>query len=227
MPPRFARSDGRPAHGLLSLAAFVLCFAAPAASPADELPSVSMQIPWEVSERTDEYVIYKRRQASGFDAYRLEAEIDATPAAVAEAARRNIVDPELVHPNMTKQVLRTEGNVAWVYSYIDLPMVSDRDVITRAERSYDPEAGVYRLDWHTSDEGPSPRRGVVRLQHSSGSWSFSPLGDGRTRAVYENFTEIGGRIPAWIVNPMMTSTVTQSFTDLRDTVADQRHNAAV
>jgi hypothetical protein len=230
MNPRPPRSQ-RGARVLVAFAVTMFCLAGAGPLAADELPAVSMQIPWEVAERRDDshggYVIYKRRQASGFDAYRLEAEIAAPPSVVAEAARRNIVDPNLVHDKMQKNVLRTEGNVAWVYSYIDLPMmVSDRDVITRSERSYDEKSGIYRLDWSTSTEGPAPKRGVVRLQHSSGSWVFSPLGNGRTRAVYENFTDIGGRIPAWVVNPMMNSTVTQSIVDLRQTVDAQLRTAA-
>ena len=208
----------------VAAAAIWLCLAlAPLAAANDELPDVSARIPWKLADHDDHpkdgFRLYKRRDPSGFQAYRLEAKIGAPPALVAEAARHNILDPELVHDGMDKQILRTEGDVAWVYSYIHLPMmVSDRDVITRSEASYDPTTGVYRFDWRTSDEGPAPRRGVVRLKESTGSWVFSPAEEGHTHAVYENYTDIGGRIPAWIVNPTMNSTVMSSITDLRGTV---------
>ncbi len=198
---------------------------------ADELPSVSSPNPWTIAEESDDpanlYVMYTRSlPGSNFRAYRLEAVIDAPPAEVAAAARRNIADTTLTLDNTNKVILSNEGDVAYVYSYIDLPMVSDRDVITRSERFHDVETGEYRVEWTTSEEGPAPKPGVVRLTKSRGSWRFMPLPNDKTRAIYENHTEIGGMIPAWIVNPMMSSQVTSGITDLRRTVAKNRERAA-
>ena len=119
-------------------------------------------------------------------------------------------------------VLRDDGDVIVVYSYIHMPVVADRDVITRAELSRDPATGIHRMRWRVSDEGPPPRPGVVRLTDSSGAWEFSPVADGRTQVVYENHTDIGGSIPAWIVEPMMDDTVVQNFVRLRERVERER-----
>ena len=80
---------------------------------------------------------------------------------------------------------------------------------------HDPETNVYRVTWHVTEEGPPPKDGVVRLEKSDGSWVFAPLGDDRTHAVYEIHTEIGGFIPAWLVNPAMTDAVVFSISSLR------------
>ena len=102
-----------------------------------------------------------------------------------------------------------------LYSYIEVPLVADRDVTTRAEESVDPETGSRRFDWRATDEGPPPKRGVVRLQKASGSWEFTPLPDGRTRAVCESHTEIGGSIPSWLVDRVSRNTVVEGLVLLR------------
>jgi len=199
----------------------VLLWAGGAEAAAAEAPSaVSAQPDWQIHDRNDEpdsgYVVYRRKPAgSDYYAYRLEAVIDAPPAVVAAAGRANIADPSAAQENMTKTLLSDDGDVVVVYTYIDLPMISDRDVTTRAERSFDPQTGSYRVEWAATDEGPPPKKGVVRLHQSTGFWLFAPLEGGRTRATYESHTEIAGSIPVWLVNSMMTDTVVDGIVRLR------------
>jgi len=193
-------------------------FAEPAA--ADDTPPVSARPEWKIYDQNLDpganYVVYKRKPTgSDYYAYRLEAVIDAPPAVVAAAGRANIADPTAAQENMKKTLLHDDGEVLLVYTYIDLPMVSDRDVTTRAQRSFDPQTGTYRVEWRATDEGPPPKKGVVRLQESSGFWTFAPLEGGRTRATYESHTEIAGSIPVWIVNSLMTDTVVDGIVRLR------------
>jgi len=190
------------------------------ATRADELPDVSAHSPWMLHERNEDaqagYVTYRRELPdSEYSVWRLEAVIDATPDAVALAAQRNVGDPDAGPSYMRKRILRDDGEITIVYTYIDMPLVSDRDVTTRAVRSFDAQTGSHRVEWQTSDEGPEPQAGVVRLEKSSGSWVFSPLPDGRTSAVYESHTEIGGAIPAWLVDSLMKDTVVDAIVTLR------------
>ena len=179
------------------------------------------QVPWTIESRNDDpvtgYVFYKRiPSGSKFAAYRLEAEIDAPPEAVARAARARLLDPDEHQARMRKEILSDDGDVAIVYSYIDMPpFITDRDIVTRAERLFDAETRSYRLEWHTTDEGPPPRDGVIRVQKSDGSWVFEPLQGGRTRVIYESHTEIAGALPGWLVNSLMNDTVIGDFQGLR------------
>jgi len=215
---------GRSAAAALALA----CAAAPLPVGADELPEVGARPPqWSLHDRRDDpagaYAVYwQELPGSEIPAYRLEAILDAAPEVVAAAAARTAADPEARDSNMDKTVLRDDGDTIVVYSYIHLPLVADRDVITRAELSRDPATGIHRMSWRVSDEGPPPRPGVVRLTQSSGAWEFSPLPGGRTQVVYENHTDIGGSIPAWIVQPIMDDTVVQNFVRLRERVERDR-----
>lgn len=182
-------------------------------SPADPDPA------WNLSERIDgpEGHVLLRRELPGssFPAYRLEATLEASVEEVAAALRSNFRDSLVSPKNMKKTVLREEGNALVMYTYIDVPLVADRDVTTHAEESVDLETGSHRFEWRATDEGPPPKRGVVRLQKANGSWVFTPLPDGRTRAVCESHTEIGGSIPAWLVNSVSRNTVVEGLVLLR------------
>lgn len=187
----------------------------------DGRPEPSDDSEWRLHDRDDDpetgYVVYTRRpRGSSYDAYRLEAAIDAPPALVAAAARAEMADPHSGQSNVEKTIVRDVGDELVVYSYADLPLVSDRDVTTRIHRSFDPQSGTYRLEWQATDEeGPPPKPGVIRIEHSSGSWTFSPLEGGRTRAVYENHNDLAGSIPGWLINSLMTDSVVDNIVKLR------------
>ena len=222
---RGAAGGGARGRWLTGCAAALALFGIAVAGAANELPPVDAAPPWALAEREEHpengYAIYKRKPiGSEYFAYRLEAEIDASPERVAEAAAEVLADPEASQSNMEKTILRNDGEAIVVYSYIHIsaPFVADRDVTTRATRSFDPETRTHRLDWSATDEGPAPREGVVRLEKSQGSWSFAPAAPGRTRVVYESHTEIAGSMPAWLVNVLMNDTILQGLVNLRERV---------
>jgi len=174
---------------------------------------------WHLSERVDgpEGHVLSQRDLPGssFPAFRLEATLEVPVAKAAAAMRSNLRDSRVSPKNMKKTLIREDGDVLVLYSYIDVPLFADRDITTRAEESVDPETGVHRFDWWATDEGPAPKPGVVRLQKASGSWVFTPLADGRTRAVCESHTEIGGSIPAWLVHSVSRNTAVEELVLLR------------
>jgi hypothetical protein len=193
------------------------------------LPDVSARPPWALLSRNDDaeagYVLQKRKlEGSDFSTFRLEAILDSPPDLVALVAVKNLADPDYHQENTEKKVLRNDAEAIVVYSYIHInaPFVSDRDVISRIERSYDPETRIHRLSWKAIDEGPPKKEGVVRLDHSEGSWTFSPEAEGKTRAVYTSHTEIAGYVPAWIINATMSKTMVQGIKSLREAVHRER-----
>lgn len=198
---------------------------APLAS-ADDLPPVSARPPaWKLHKVDDDpavgFSIYRNDlPSSDFDAYRLEALIDVPPAVVAAAALRSVAGPPDDGLDMERSLIRRDENEIVTYSLIRIPIVADRDIVTRVRRSHDEASGAYRIAWEAIDsEGPPPKRGVERIQKSDGGWTFAPAGPGRTLAIYESHTEVSGPMPAWLVNRMMTNTIETQIERLREKVA--------
>lgn len=198
-------------------------------SDTTELPEVSAGPPWTLLSRHDDaetgYVLQRRkREGSNFSTFRLEASLDSPADLVALVAARNLADPDYHQENTDKKILRDDARGIVIYSYIhvDAPFISDRDIVSRVERFYDPKSRTYRLSWKAVNEGPPKKDGVVRLEHSEGSWTFSPKAEGDTRAVYISYTETAGYVPAWIINSRMNKTMVQGIEDLREAVRHER-----
>jgi len=218
----------RLALGLFTAAPFSV-----APARAEDPPHESARPPaWTLRKSDDDplsgYSIYTaRRPGSDFEAYQLEATIDASPEEVAAAALRNVVGAAPEDSNMKRTVLRRDGNVVVTHTLIDVPLVADRDIVTRVETSHEPSSDIYRLEWSAIDSETPPRTdGVKRIERSSGAWTFAPAGPGSTRAIYESHTEIDGPMPAWLLNRMMTSTIIDQIVDLRRRVRERPRSSA-
>lgn len=202
-------------------AVLVLAPTAGARAEDEQWPAVDAQVPWEVALTGEGpeggYVVYKRvPPGTRYATFRLEAELPAPPEQVARAARENLLDLDEGAENMRKTIVRDDGDVVIVHSYIDMPLfITDRDVVTRAVREHDAARGVWSLSWSAApDAAPAPEDGVIRVQRSDGAWLFEPLEGGRTRVSYESHVEIAGALPAWLVNSMMGETVVSGFEGL-------------
>jgi START domain-containing protein len=58
-----------------------------------------------------------------------------------------------------------------------------------------------------TDEGPPPSSRFVRVVTSAGHWHAEPAAGGGTDVTYTIRTDVGGRLPAWIVNRAQRETV--------------------
>jgi len=211
-----------------ALVAAALLLLPPAQSAAVSIECGSSSA-WQLVDRSDASgkgdLVYRCRPAhSDYDAYRLEAVIAAPPAVVAAAARAEMADPDSAPPRAEKKVLRDDGEDLVIYTYAHLPLVSDRDVTTRATLSFDARSGVRRLEWQATDqEGPPAKEGVVRVKDSSGAWTFTPLDGAATRVTYESHSDLAGSVPAWLINSLMIETVVDNLARLRTRVQRDRH----
>jgi hypothetical protein len=72
-------------------------------------------------------------------------------------------------------------------------VVAARDVVIDVRR--EPRG----CSWSEVGERAPVRSGTVRMPLLRGSWVVEPLGDARSRVVYQIAVRPGGRIPGWLV----------------------------
>jgi len=187
---------------------------------------------WELSRQDSEpgktFELYQREVAgSGYDRYRLEAVVDAPMERVIHAVTIRREDDQYLGEGFERRILRREGQEAITYIKMTMPLIKDRDITMRSTRRYDESRGVFRDEWWTAnEEAPPLPRGVVRMAKSEGFWEVSPVGDGRTRVVYESHADPGGRVPSWIANSILGDQVVGQIETLRQIIDEHRTDVA-
>ena len=153
--------------------------------------------------------------------------VAATPEIVLDAA----ADPDTFKVS-TKYVTandfrRTENPHVWyIYQVLSYPVVDPRDYALRYELQTDRSKRVYRLSWKTTtDYGPQPQKGVVRVTLAEGYIDVRPLPGGKKVAVtYYLVADPGGSIPGWVMRIAQRFNLPAIMRELRD--ESQRRAAA-
>ena len=103
-----------------------------------------------------------------------------------------ILDSDIREARLLSGDLATRYEVYLRYSsrYV---VVAARDVVIDVRR--EPQG----CSWSEVGDRAPQRSGTVRMPLLRGSWMVEPLGDSRSRVVYQVAVRPGGRIPAWLV----------------------------
>ncbi len=178
------------------------------------------------SEFDEDGMVVSSREAPGSSIreVRIVADVDAPARAVRNVVADHERAPETIPRVAEARVVAREGNVAWVYQRLDVPVIRDRDYTTRVIEEPLEDSGGYRIRFEAStDRGPPPREGVVRVERVRGAWEFLPVGGGRTRVTYTVAVDPGGIIPAFVANIAARTAVPDVIRALRRWAASPRY----
>ena len=164
------------------------------------------------------------RQGSKYREIRAIAEVDAPPERVLAVLADVERYPQFMPPTEEAKLLRRDGDAAVYYIEINPPVVARRDYCFRVAFEHLPE-GKLRSHWEVEPKGCLPeRRGVVRVQATDGEWILEPRDGGRkTQAFYRCHIEVGGQVPAWMVNQRSITQLPDVINSLRRAVAEPRY----
>ncbi len=110
--------------------------------------------------------------------------------------------------------VRSEDKV--LYFVISMPWpVKDRDLVFRRVRSKDLATGTVEYRTSSLSEVYPEQDGKVRMPYLKGLWRFTPLAGGRTEMYYQQHSEVGGHIPAWLVNKLAVNIPFNSLSRFR------------
>ena len=145
--------------------------------------------------------------------YRVRGTVDAEPDALVSAVRAIASDPERAPDRQKRRLLSANGNVFITHTVIDMPpMFTDRDIVTRGVSSFDARSGVHRIEWAAIEHPDAPEGdGAVRIEEGAGFWSFTPIDRNSSRVGYETHIDLGGSLPAWLIQSMIAAMVGTHF----------------
>lgn len=208
---------------LLSLAAAFTIFTVAPDLHADDV--------WQTLKQrsgVDGWILSSRaKSGSEFVEYRIVADVAAPPRDAAAAARRLLVEPDHLPTGVRRTILRNDVDVIVSYSRFALPgPLSDRDVVLRVD-AFELPSGAVGFRWNSAPElGPPVTPGVVRMRKSSGGWEFTPNANGTVRAVGLMHGDLGGYVPAFLVNRMAGDSLVKDLRLIREMAGKRGVQAA-
>ncbi len=78
--------------------------------------------------------------------------------------------------------------------------VKTRDASAFAKWFYEPETGVVWYKLKTKPDYVPRNKKLIRVEIMTGYFKFTPKPNGKIGVVFESIVEVGGWVPAWIVN---------------------------
>jgi hypothetical protein len=111
-----------------------------------------------------------------------------------------------------------------VYQRLDAPWpVADRDLVVRGSFRVDEDRHqvVSSFKSVTSTRMP-PRDGVVRVTELKGFYQLTALDGGRTRVVYQVYSDPGGSLPRWLARKAAEKIPAETITTLKRQVTRTR-----
>jgi hypothetical protein len=152
---------------------------------------------WHVRAKEDG-ILVETRSVSGspFEELRLSVERREEPSQVCAAVWN---EPGALERGFKRRdVLFETETERWSYEQISAPIVRDRDYTLHLLREPHGDRGCLIRFETTSEKGPPPQPGFVRVPVIRGQWDVSERAEGGTRVIYTLYSEPGGSIPAFL-----------------------------
>jgi hypothetical protein len=102
------------------------------------------------------------------------------------------------------------------YSQVDVPWPAEnRDYVVHIETEQDPQTKVITVNSPCIPGYIAEKDHIVRISHSVGKWTITPLGKNLISAEYMLEVDPGGSIPAWLINLFATKGPLETFRKLK------------
>lgn len=95
-----------------------------------------------------------------------------------------------------------------------------RDAVIHFQQ-FDQDNGNVFIRMKSMPDAYPVQRGYLRVPQSEGTWTIASLGDNRSRLTYDNFVDLGGNLPIWMVRAGVKSVTLQTAENFITLASDQ------
>ena len=117
-----------------------------------------------------------------------------------------VKDPEnhrlWIYANKEARFLEIINDFEWIYYNVSVAPwpLRHRDLITHVKMKQDPDSYVVRIESEGCPDFIPVNKNLVRITRLKSSWVFTPKSNGMIDIQFELAIDLGGDIPAWIIN---------------------------
>ncbi|HQV81009.1 MAG: hypothetical protein KBF23_03815 [Agitococcus sp.] len=127
------------------------------------------------------------------------------------------VEPIQLQNNNMDFLIRVVSDFPWPFK--------DREAIVKGKISQDSHSHCVTIESYSLDDYPI-RDGYERMPKVEGGWLFRPLGNGRVEVTMTGHADLGGAVPAIIVNLLIQEHPYQSLLAMRKIIGESRFQSA-
>jgi hypothetical protein len=144
-----------------------------------------------------------------------------------------VKDPEnhhiWIYANKEARFLKIISDFEWIYYNIsEAPWpVRNRDLITHAKLEQYPDSYAVRIDSEGWPDYIPAQKNLVRIAKLKSLWVFTPKSNGIIDIRFELSIDLGGDIPAWLVNFAISKGPFNTLLNMAEVVKTDRYRSKV
>lgn len=155
---------------------------------------------------------------------KVETTVNATLSQIVSIIRDADNHSDWVFLNEYSRVIEVVDNCNWkYYGYNKLPWpITDRDLVTMARLEQDSN-GVVRIISEGIPDFIPEKEDYVRIREIHSSWTLTPEKNGLVNISFELEIDVGGKIPAWLINMSIARGPFNSMNSLKKIINEKRY----
>lgn len=192
------------------------------------IKSVCAQDNWTLATEQEGIKVYTRAiPDSKIKAIKVVSNMRASPSQLLAAIMDIQTGTEWVYHSKQNVLIRQITPLDLIYySEVEVPWpVENRDFVVHVQAVQDPDSKVITINSPCIPGYVPEKVNLVRINHSVGKWTITPVSYDVVKAEYILEVDPGGTIPAWLINLFATKGPIITFKNLKVHVQRDRYKA--
>lgn len=186
-------------------------------------PLYAAEYPWQLKTTKEGISVYTRKvEGSAILEFKATVTVDAPLAKIIPIFEDEKRLVSWYYQCTHSELIKDEGpqdKILYIVLHLPWP-VAERDSVFRRSQSTDKKNSSVSYSIHALPGLLPVKKGKIRVLMINSVWRFTPLPDGKTEIYFQQHSNPGGSIPAFIVNELAVDTPLNSLKSLRQLVME-------
>ena len=184
-------------------------------------PLYAAEYPWQLKKTAEGISVYTRKvEGSPILEFKAVMTVDAPLAKIIPLFEDAKGLTSWYYQCTYSELVKDEGpqdKILYIVLHLPWP-VAERDSVFRRSKSTNEKDPSISYSIRALPELLPVKKGKIRVLMINSLWRFTPLADGKTEIYFQQHSNPGGSIPAFIVNQLAVNTPLNSLKSLRQLI---------
>lgn len=173
---------------------------------------------WKLAKQKNGITVYLRLlPGNKFKEYKAITIVSTTPDKILRILEKPNKYPEWMSNIKTARLVKWEGDsVYYTWSQVAMPWpFHDRDQVSRSQIVKNSISGGILIKIRLLPGLVSHKNSMIRIKKGVGYWLLKSEPGGKTKIVFQFFTDLGTHLPGWLINMFIVKSPYQTLTGLK------------